>query len=164
MSESRLPMEMRACKHCPALVSLAQELGRVARRFVDQGAARLCREDAAAMQSPDDAGQGCALSSAVWNRLLKEQEGLQQHQTTVTLDSTIGRHKGVPREQHLSVFEVYSLYVCSDEPHLLKELISNEFRLCMLRSRVGGGQEQLQGHLGIFTRIAELRSAAVHKL
>ena len=74
--QPHLPVEMRACKDCPALVCLAQQLCRVACCFVDEGAVRLCREDVAAVQRANYAGQGCALSSAVWNGLLKQQESL----------------------------------------------------------------------------------------
>ena len=74
--QPHLPVEVRACKDCPTLVCLAQQLCRVACCFVDEGASRVCREDVTAVQRADNAGQGCALSSTVWNGLLKQQESL----------------------------------------------------------------------------------------
>lgn len=79
-NEACLPVKMRACEDSTALVCLTQELGRVAGCFVNQGAARLCREDAAAMQRPYNAGQSCALCSTVWNGLLKQHKCLHHMQ------------------------------------------------------------------------------------
>lgn len=49
-------------------------------------------------------------------------------------------------------------------PHLLKKLIGDDIKAGVSRSRLCGGQEELQCHLCTITRLCKLSSTLMHKL